>query len=132
MLLYGSVHTECVIKANRKIREHWKRRIGSLLYNLECRSLFDLPYWDVNGTPKVFSRGLSRLLELQRNDDLIDLEFNAICRAENYPVLEVPVFSTTRHSGRSTTNWRSALRMYAGAWRLKRDFENHSGAVEKP
>ena len=45
-----------VIKASRKIRENWKRRLGSLLYNLECRALFDLPYWDINGTPKVFGR----------------------------------------------------------------------------
>ena len=43
-----------VVKANRKIREHWRRRLGSLLYNLECRALFDLSDWDVNGTPKVF------------------------------------------------------------------------------
>ena len=96
LLLYGSVHTDSVIKASRKIRENWKRRLGSLLYNLECRALFDLPYWDVNGTPKVFGRHLSRLLELTRTDDLIDLEFNAICRAEGYPVIEVPIFSTTR------------------------------------
>ena len=54
MLLYGSVHDDCVVKANRKIRENWKRRLGSLLYNLECRYLFDLAYWDINGTPKVF------------------------------------------------------------------------------
>ena len=33
-----------------------RRRIGSLLYNLECRALFDLSSWDVNGTPKVFPR----------------------------------------------------------------------------
>jgi glycosyltransferase involved in cell wall biosynthesis len=118
-LMYGSVHDDCVVKANRKIRESWKRRLGSLLYNLECRSIFDLPYWDINGTPKVFPRNLARLLALKSDDDLIDLEFHAICREENYPVLEVPVFSTSRHSGRSTTNIGSAIRMYAGAFRLR-------------
>jgi hypothetical protein len=87
---------------------------------LECRALFDLPYWDVNGTPKVFGRHLSRLLDLTRTDDLIDLEFNAICRAEGYPMIEVPIFSTTRHSGRSTTNLRSAYNMYAGALEMRR------------
>jgi hypothetical protein len=122
LLLYGSVHSDSVIKANRKIRENWKRRLGSLLYNLECRSLFDLPYWDINGTPKVFPSSLSRLTELSRDDDLIDLEFNAICRREGYPVLEVPIFSTTRHSGQSTTKWGSAYRMYYGAFQLSRTF----------
>jgi glycosyltransferase involved in cell wall biosynthesis len=124
MLLYASVHDDCVVKANRKIRENWKRRLGSLLYNLECRALFDLPYWDMNGTPKVFHRRLSALTELTRNDDLIDLEFHAICRREGYQVLEVPVFSSTRHSGRSTTNLLSAYRMYAGAVELHRAMEN--------
>jgi len=120
MLLYASVHDNCVVKANRKIRENWSRRLGSLLYNLECRALFDLPYWDINGTPKVFHRQLSALMELSRNDDLIDLEFHAICRREGYEVIEVPIFSTSRHSGRSTTNLKSAYRMYAGALRLHR------------
>jgi len=120
-LMYGSVHDDSVIKANRKIRENWKRRLGSLLYNLECRSVFDLAYWDINGTPKVFNRNLDRLLTLQSHDDLIDLEFNAICRQADYPVLEVPIFSTSRHSGRSTTNLGSAFRMYTGVFRLRRE-----------
>lgn len=121
-LFYGSVHDDAVIKANRRIREHWKRRLGSLLYNLECRALFDLPYWDINGTPKVFPRHFSRLLELRCNDDLIDLEFNVICRTEQYPIMELPIFSTRRHSGRSTTTMRSAFKMYTGAFRLRREF----------
>jgi glycosyltransferase involved in cell wall biosynthesis len=119
MLLYGSVHNDCVVKANRKIRESWRRRLGSLLYNLECRYLFDLAYWDMNGTPKVFPRNFTQLMTMQENGDLIDLEFNAICRRMDYPVLEVPIFSKSRHSGRSTTNWHSAYRMYTGAFRLK-------------
>lgn len=120
MLLYASVHDDCVVKANRKIRENWRRRMGSLLYNLECRFLFDLAYWDVNGTPKVFPRRFTPLMELRRNDDLIDLEFNVICRERDYQVLEVPIFSNSRRSGRSTTSWRSACQMYRGAVQLKR------------
>jgi glycosyltransferase involved in cell wall biosynthesis len=123
MLLYGSVHDDCVVKANRKIRESWRRRLGSLLYNLECRYLFDLAYWDINGTPKVFPRSFKPLMNLEENGDLIDLEFNVICRRREYQVLEVPIFSKTRHSGRSTTNWRSAYRMYTGAFRLKRKLQ---------
>jgi hypothetical protein len=94
---------------------------------LECRALFDLPYWDVNGTPKVFSRKLSRLLELTRNDDLIDLEFNIISRQQGYPVIEIPIFSSRRHSGSSTTSMKSAFRMYLGAWQMYRDIS--SGAL---
>jgi glycosyltransferase involved in cell wall biosynthesis len=117
-LLYGVTHPDVVIKANRKVRGSLRRRIGSLLYNLECRTLFDLSNWDINGTPKVFPRKFSQLLELQRDDDLIDLEFCRLCRQANYPMLEIPTFSSRRYGGRSTTGYGSALRMYSGALRM--------------
>lgn len=120
VLLHAVAHPGVVIKANRKIRAHWTRRIGSLLYNMECRALFDLQNWDVNGTPKAFPRTFERLLRLTRDDDLIDLEFNAVCRREGYPMLEVPVFSHRRHGGRSTTTLRTAARLYWGAYRMWR------------
>lgn len=122
LLLYTVAYPNVVVKANRKIRDHWRRRLGSLLYNLECRSLFTLSNWDINGTPKVFPRRFEKLLELTRDDDLIDLEFIATCRSQGYPVIEVPIFSTRRHGGTSTTNYRSALRMYWGAYALRRRF----------
>lgn len=120
MLLYAVVYPNVVVKANRKIRESLERRVGSLLYNLECRTLFDLSYWDINGTPKVFPRYFERLMHLQQEDDLIDAEFNAICRQENYPMIEVPIFSMRRHGGKSTTNYGSAFKLYIGAYRLWR------------
>jgi glycosyltransferase involved in cell wall biosynthesis len=119
MLLYSAAYPEVVIKANRKIRDGWLRRAGSLLYNLECRALFDLPYWDINGTPKVFPREFEGLLSLTRDDDLIDLELAAVCRRSGYAMLEVPVLSSRRHGGRSTTNLGSAFRMYWGAYRMR-------------
>ena len=120
-LLYAVVYPNVVIKANRKIRENWQRRLGSLLYNLECRKLFDLAYWDINGTPKVFPREFDKLLTLQRNDDLIDLEFHILCRRNRYPMLEVPIFSSRRYGGKSTTTYKSAVKMYWGAYKLWRD-----------
>lgn len=120
-LLYAVAYDGVVVKANRKIRENWRRRLGSLLFNIECRTLFDLSNWDVNGTPKVFPRNFDRLLHLQRIDDLIDTEFCIACRQNDYPLIEVPIFSTRRHGGRSTTGYRSALRMYWGAVSLWRN-----------
>ena len=119
-LSYAAAYPDVVLKANRRIRESWGRRLGSLIYNLECRALFDLACWDINGTPKVFPRKYGALLALSREDDLIDLEFVAVCRRENYPVIEVPIVATRRIGGSSTTNIRSALRMYTGALALKR------------
>lgn len=123
-ILYAVAFPHVVVKANRKIRDNWRRRLGSLIYNLECRAFFDLPTWDINGTPKVFPRKFEKLLHLTRDDDLIDAEFNLVCRKENYPVIEIPVLSTRRHSGKSTTNYGSAVRMYWGAYELWRGVKN--------
>jgi len=123
-VLYAITNHETVIKANRKIRDNWMRRVGSLLYNVECRNLFDLPYWDVNGTPKLFSRTQDELLNLTEDGDLIDVEFNAICREKDYPMLEIPIISTTRHGGKSTTSFKSAWGMYSGAYQLWRKRQN--------
>jgi glycosyltransferase involved in cell wall biosynthesis len=126
LLLYALVHPDVVVKANRKIRDSLYRRLGSLLYNLECRALFDLSYWDINGTPKVFPRSLEKLLGLTRTDDLVDVEFNVVCRREGYRVLEVPILSSVRHGGRSTTSHRSALKLYWGAFSLWRSLSGSS------
>lgn len=125
MLLYAISYPNVVIKAQRTIRDNRRRQLGSLLYNLECRLLFDLPTWDINGTPKVFPRAFSRLLALRRDDDLIDAEFVAVCRREGYPIIEVPSLVTVRHGGRSTTNYGSAWRMYRGAAQLRRQLGAH-------
>jgi glycosyltransferase involved in cell wall biosynthesis len=121
ILLYAVVYPNVVIKANRKIRDSWYRWLGSLLFNLECRVFLDLPTWDINGTPKVFPCQFNKLLSLTRDDDLLDAEFNIVCRREGYPVKEVPIFYSQRHGGRSTTNYVSALRMYWGAFQLSRN-----------
>ncbi len=126
-LLYAIVFPSVVIKANRRIRENWRRRFGSLLYNLQCRSMFDLPTWDINGTPKVFPRKFEKLLNLRSDDDLIDAEFNVVCQRAGYPILELPMFSSRRHGGKSTTTLRSAFRLYRGAFRLRRMLRESRG-----
>ncbi|HEX5852392.1 MAG TPA: glycosyltransferase [Solirubrobacteraceae bacterium] len=119
MLSYAHAYPHVVLKANRKIRDSIFRRAGSLLYNLECRALFNMPTWDVNGTPKLFPRSFHELLKLHSSDDLIDAEFVLACQRASYPIIEVPLLATTRLGGRSTTNFRSAARMYRGAVGLR-------------
>ena len=120
LVVYARIYPSVVLKANRRVRDNLVRRMGSLLYNLECRALFDVPYWDINGTPKVFPRSFGKLLELTQDNDLIDAEFYYVCQREEYPVVEIPVLSTVRHGGQSTTSLRSAARMYSGAYLLAR------------
>lgn len=119
-LLYAIANPDVVVKANRKIRDSNVRSIGSILYNIECRTLFDWSCWDINGTPKIFPRRFEKLFNLNENGDLLDLEFNIICKEEGYPVIEIPIFSSYRHSGSSTTGLTSALKMFWKAFLISR------------
>jgi len=118
LILYAIAYPEAVIKAHRRSRESWDRKIGSFLYNLECRALFDLPTWDINATPKVFSRDVYQAIQPQSNGDLIDLEFYVRCKQLDIVILEVPIYSRSRHGGKSTTNYRSAMHLYKGAFQM--------------
>jgi glycosyltransferase involved in cell wall biosynthesis len=132
MIGYASALPGIVIKANRKTRDSVWRHLGSLIYNLECRALFDLSNFDINGTPKVFPRTCVGLFELTRDDDMIDAEFLAVCRESGYPVLELPVVITRRHGGASTTRLMSAARMYLGAVLLKQQRRRRVAARTAP
>ncbi len=119
-VILGAAHPFLVIKANRRLRHPMLRRLGSVLYNVECRSLFDLAVWDINGTPKVFHREVLQRLGLREDGDLIDLELVVNCTRLGIQVLEAPIVCAERHGGESTTNYASAVRMYWGAYRMWR------------
>lgn len=124
-IVVAMANPDYVIKANRKVRQSLIRKIGTVLYNFECRFLFELPTWDVNGTPKVFGRKLPFLSRLREDGDLLDVEFIVRCRNEGITILEMPIVASTRHGGESTTNYRSAIRMYLGAARLSRSMNRN-------
>jgi glycosyltransferase involved in cell wall biosynthesis len=130
-LVYAYAYPTAVLKANRSIRDSVVRAAGSFLYNMQCRAIFNLNNWDINGTPKVFPRSFQKLLELKRNDDLIDLEFSLICKQQKYPLLEIPILSTKRHGGYSTTKMFSAFRMYAGAFQMRKFYKDNSSVHEE-
>jgi hypothetical protein len=115
MVGVAAMNHNAVVKAVRRSRDRFGRRLGSVLYNFECRVLFRLATWDINGTPKLFPREVLEQIRPQEEGDLIDLEMMTRLRSAGVLVLEVPIIEGTRHSGRSTTNMRSAIRMYAGA-----------------
>lgn len=115
LLTCAMKNPQAVIKATRQMRERWHRRLGSWLFNMECRALFAWSYRDINGTPKIFPRTCKSLLSLRQPDDLLDAAFLAVCHRERYPVIEVPIVSRRRKGGKSTTGMRSALKLYRGA-----------------
>ena len=54
VISYALERPDVVVKATRKVRTDPGRKLGSCLYNLECRLLFCLKVRDINGTPKLF------------------------------------------------------------------------------
>jgi glycosyltransferase involved in cell wall biosynthesis len=130
MLAYAIAYPDTALKATRRIRENALRRLGSVIYNFECRRLFDLATWDIDGTPKFFPRRFRHLLQLRSEGELYDLEWMRACRYAGYPVVEIPIFPTERFGGRSTTNLRSAARMLWGAYEMRGSF--HSAPQGEP
>lgn len=129
-ILLAAANPGMVIKANRRLRHPFMRRVGSVFYNVQCRTLFDLPVWDLNGTPKVFGRDLYPVLDLKEDGDLIDLEFILRCKQLDRQILEVPIVSAVRHGGASTTNIRSGMKMYWGAFRMRALMNNEKERVK--
>jgi len=121
MLDLAMISRDSVVKATRLIRESWIRRLGSTLYNIQFRLLFRYPIWDVNGTPKVLPRKVYDQIPITRDDDLIDAEIIANCSKFQVRLIEVPVRTTHRMSGKSTTNMMSALRLFRGLFKLRAD-----------
>jgi glycosyltransferase involved in cell wall biosynthesis len=109
-----------VIKTTRVIRESFVRKIGSILYNYENRLLLGTPLWDVNGTPKVIPAKYLEGLDIISEGDLIDAEIMAKLFRKNVQLVEILITSTKRISGKSTTKFSSALKMYKGLFKLKK------------
>jgi glycosyltransferase involved in cell wall biosynthesis len=115
---FGRVAERTLVKIVRRGRGNFLREFGSFLYNLECRALFRLGCRDVNGTPKIFARELLERLSLTSDGDLLDVELLSKARRLGWRILEVPVEGWKRHGGKSSTNFKSAGRMYTGALKL--------------
>lgn len=113
-----------VIKATRILHINLLRRLGSTLYNIECRLLLHTPVWDVNGTPKVFPRKVAKKITFVSENDLIDAEFIAKCIWSAIPILEVPILFPERYGGKSTTKIFSAIKMYVGLFKIRRILKN--------
>jgi hypothetical protein len=119
VLSVALANPDMVVKATRRFDGHWLRKLGGALYTAECRQLFDLPYWDINATPKAFPKRFNKLLDLQSNDFLIETEFCVACRREPYPVLEVPVHFKGRFPQLSIGGWYIDAKLYWKVFQLR-------------
>lgn len=123
LLEFYEKNQPCLAKVRRERRRVFSRGLGSWLYNLEGRILLGITARDVNGTPKIFSRQLWEKLNLSSTGDLIDMELMAKIACLKIPVVEMTVRGFTRHGGTSSTNLKSAWKMYAGVPGLRSTLE---------
>lgn len=108
---------DAVVTVHRRSRDGWLAKLGSFLFNLECRTLHGILLWDINATPKAFPRRYADLMRLTRDDELLDLEFCIKCRDAAYPVVTIPV-TPDREAPYASVGIMKALKMYATAIRL--------------
>ncbi|OGK25587.1 hypothetical protein A3D76_05935 [Candidatus Roizmanbacteria bacterium RIFCSPHIGHO2_02_FULL_37_9b] len=87
------------------------RKIGTLLYNTLMRVIFKIPNRDIGGNPNIFSRENYNKLKLSFTDSMIDVEILEKSRMLKIPVIEVPVFTSERHGGHSTSNIKTVFRL---------------------
>jgi hypothetical protein len=110
---------QIVVKTNRRGQAGVLERLGSFAYNVECRLLYDLPAWDVNATPKAFTRTCELLLALRENGDLFDLEFALVSHRAGYPTVEVAMESIQRREGWPKAMFPKGAGLYIGAYRRR-------------
>ncbi len=121
MLPYALISKNTVIKATRTKRSNWVRKWTSILFNLENRFILGTPAWDVNATPKIVPRGILQFLKIEENGDLIDAELLYGCFLQSISIIEIPIQHIERRSGKSTTGFKSAIKMFTGIIRIKRE-----------
>jgi hypothetical protein len=109
-----------LVKASRHRRGHMLRELGSAIYNFECRLLLGTGVQDVNGTPKIFPATLFKKMKLFSDGDLLDAELMAWVHHFKVPVYEMRQEGWGRFGGKSTTSWKSALRMYRGVLNVRK------------
>jgi glycosyltransferase involved in cell wall biosynthesis len=109
----------CLAKVRREKRAAPMREFGSWIYNLEGSLLYRIKASDINGTPKIMSRDIYQKLNLSSPGDVLDMEVLAKITHLGLPVVEFPVAGFKRHGGKSSTNFKSAWNMYAGAVQLR-------------
>lgn len=100
-----------LVKISRSSRENMKRFLNSRAYNMLAYIIFNLPTYDVNGTPKMLLTATAKKMKLQSHNIAIDLELMIKLKMNNLSFKEVAVPSYARESGTSTTNIKSVIEM---------------------
>lgn len=108
-----------VVKVRRVTRESFLRLVISLSFSLVVKLLFNTPFLDINGSPRIFLRKNLRALDLQSKDSFIDTEFAIKTHLAGWQIKEIPMKTLPRLGGRSTRNRRTFVEFFRNLWKFK-------------
>jgi len=111
VIKHFEIDPKIIVHGVRLKRENTKRGLGSLIYNIFCRSIFRVSNRDINGNPNMFGREIYKRLRLNSKNSMIDLELLDRAKHLNIPIVEVPVFDYSRYGGTSTSNFFTLFRL---------------------
>ncbi|MBD3155993.1 MAG: glycosyltransferase [Candidatus Aenigmarchaeota archaeon] len=85
------------------------RLIVSRLWNSLCHLLFQIPFPDINGKPKVFKAGILKDIKIETKQWVIDLELVHKALKKGYKGMQVPVGHSSREDKQSKATFRKGL-----------------------
>jgi dTDP-4-dehydrorhamnose 3,5-epimerase-like enzyme len=108
-------------KVRRRLRQDsWKRKIVSITYNALMFVAFgNLGAIDVNGSPKVFSKGHYRRLRPVSDDWFLDPEIIIKTKELGLRVIEIDVEGYARHAGTSNVRAQTTIEFLKNIWRYR-------------
>ncbi len=109
--LFRSAHPGYDLIKVRRIQrlDGFTRRWVSNIYIMMVCLLFDLPFYDINATPRIFHRSWLGRLEFTSRDWFLDAEMMIKARVLGMKVREIPIIFRKRQGGSSNVNVLTSL-----------------------
>lgn len=108
-----------IVKVRRITRESFQRLIISYTFSLVVKLLFNTPFLDINGSPRIFLKKHLKALDLQSQDSFIDTEFAIKAHLLGWHIKEIPMQTLPRLGGRSTRDWWTFAEFFRNLWKSK-------------
>ena len=118
LLRYSLVFKNWIVKSSRIERTRMRKWV-SIFFNIENRMILGTPVWDVNSTPKIVPRDAWERLKPHTTSELFDAEILYKAFRSRVPIVEIPILQWERKSGKSVTNWYTAVRLFFGVLWLR-------------
>lgn len=128
-----------MVKIKRSTRESLDRTIISITFSFIVKLLFNTPFLDINGSPRILLRKNIGVFDgkqclkhtfapqkkkglkifLKSKDSFIDAEFAVKASLASWRIKEVPMKTLPRRGGQSTRSWKTFAEFFNNLTRFK-------------